>query len=79
MTNIGCDTLVNNMSEAFNFIFVTTRVKSIVIMLEEIRVCIVQRWKSNRKKIGKYEDTILPNIKKRMERESQKTNHWIVR
>lgn len=67
------------MSEAFNYIFVASRVKSIVTMLEEIRVYIMKRWESNRKKIDKYEDTILPNIKKRMERESQKTNHWIVR
>ncbi|CAK8567361.1 unnamed protein product [Lathyrus sativus] len=74
-----CDTLVNNMSEAFNSILVAARSKPIVTMIEEIRVYIMQRWESNRKKITKYDDIILPNIKKRMERESQKTNHWIVR
>lgn len=78
-TSTGCETLVNNMSEAFNFVFVAARAKSIMVMLEEIRVYIMQIWESNRKKIDKYEDTKLRNIKKRMERESQKINHWIVR
>ncbi|XP_058726169.1 uncharacterized protein LOC131597489 [Vicia villosa] len=32
-----CDTLVNNMSEAFNSVFVTARAKPIVTMLEDIR------------------------------------------
>ncbi|CAK8560614.1 unnamed protein product [Lathyrus sativus] len=67
------------MSEASDSVFVAARSKLIVTMLEEIRVYITQRWESNRKKITKYDDIILPNIKKRMERESQKTNHWIVR
>ncbi|CAK8530284.1 unnamed protein product [Lathyrus sativus] len=48
-------------------------------MLEEIRVYLMQRWESNRQKITKYDSIVLPNIKKRMERESKKTNHWIVR
>lgn len=69
----------NNIPKAFNSVFVTARAKPIVTMLKEIRVYIMQRWESNRKKIGKYEDTILPNIKKRMEMESQKINHWIMR
>ncbi|CAK8565879.1 unnamed protein product [Lathyrus sativus] len=75
----GCDTWVNNMSETFNSIFVAARSKSIMTMLEEIRVYIMKRWESNRQKITKYDGIILPNIKKRMEKESQKTNHWIVR
>lgn len=41
-TSACCGTLVNNMSEAFNCVFVTTRVKPIVTMLEEIRVYIIQ-------------------------------------
>ncbi|CAK8544325.1 unnamed protein product [Lathyrus sativus] len=74
-----CDTLVNNMSEAFNYVLVAARSKPIVIMLKEIRVYILQRWESNRKKVTKYDGFVLSNIKKRMEKESQKTNHWIVR
>lgn len=78
-TTISCDALVNNMSEAFNSVFVDARAKPIVTMLEEIRVYLMQRWESNRQKIAKYEGSILPNIKKRLAKESQKTNHWIVR
>ncbi|CAK8565667.1 unnamed protein product [Lathyrus sativus] len=65
------------MFEAFDYMFVAARSKPIVKILEEIRVYLMQIWESNRKKIAKYEGIILPNIKKRMERESQKTNHWI--
>ena len=37
-TSPRCDTLVNNMSEAFNSVFVAARAKPIVTMIEEIRV-----------------------------------------
>lgn len=47
-TNTSCDTLVNNMSETLNYVFVAARAKPIVTMLEEIRVYIMQRWESNR-------------------------------
>ncbi|XP_058783844.1 uncharacterized protein LOC131658582 [Vicia villosa] len=74
-----CDALVNNMSEAFNSVFVTSRAKPIITMLEEIRVYLMQRWESNREKIAKFEGDILPNIKKKITKESGRTNYWIVR
>lgn len=58
-TTQRCDTLVNNMSEAFNSVFVTVRAKPIVKMIGEIRFSLMIRWKSNRKKISKYEVHIL--------------------
>lgn len=58
-TTPRCDTLVNNMLEAFNSILVTGRAKPIVIMFEDIRVYLMLRWKSNRHKIAKYEGNIL--------------------
>ncbi|CAK8576571.1 unnamed protein product [Lathyrus sativus] len=67
------------MSEAFNSVFVVATVKPIVTMFEEIRVYLMQTWESNRQKISKYVDTILPNITKKLEKESQRTNNWIVR
>ncbi|CAK8573059.1 unnamed protein product [Lathyrus sativus] len=48
------DTLVNNMSEAFNFVFVAARSKPIMTMLEKIRVYIMQIWESNRH-AGEYD------------------------
>ncbi|CAK8579156.1 unnamed protein product [Lathyrus sativus] len=78
-TGPKCDTLVNNMLEAFNSVFGDERGKPVVTMLEEIRVYLMQRWESNRQKIAKCADTIMPNIKKRLEKESQRTNSWVVK
>jgi hypothetical protein len=74
-----CDTLVNNMSEAFNSTIVIPRGKSVVTMCEDIRVYMMERWEANRQKIARYEDGVLPNIKKRLIRESAYTNNWLVR
>lgn len=75
-----CDTLVNNISEAFNSVIVVPRSKPIVSMLEDIRVYVMERWQKNREKIAKYVDgEVLPNIKKRLEKESSYTNNWLVR
>lgn len=78
-TSSLCDTLVNNMSEAFNSVFLRARVKPMIKMIEEIRVYLMLRWESNMKKIVKYEGDILQNIKKNIAKESKKTNNWIVR
>jgi len=48
-------------------------------MLEDIKVYLMESWKSNRKKIDKYEDGVLPNMKKKIVRESAYTNNWLVR
>jgi transposase-like protein len=75
-----CDTLVNNISEAFNSVIVVRRSKPVVSMLEDIRVYVMERWQKNREKIAKYADgEVLPNIKKRLEKESAYANNWIVR
>jgi hypothetical protein len=75
-----CDTLVNNISEAFNAVIVVPRSKPVVSMLEDIRVYVMERWQLNREKIAKYADgEVLPNIKKKLEKESSYTNNWVVR
>jgi len=74
-----CDTLVNNMSEAFNSTIIIARGKPVVTMFEEIRVYLMERWEANRQKIARYEDEVLPNIKKRIAREYAYTNNWLVR
>jgi len=58
-----CDTLVNNMSEAFNSTIVIPRGKPIVTMCEDIRIYMMERWEANRQRIARYEDIVLPNIK----------------
>jgi len=75
-----CDTLVNNISEAFNSVIVVPRSKPVISMLEDIRVYVMERWQLNREKIAKYADgEVLPNIKKKLENESSYTNNWVVR
>ncbi|XP_052730538.1 uncharacterized protein LOC108324442 [Vigna angularis] len=72
-----CDTLVNNISEAFNSVLVHTRTKPIITMLEEIRVYIMQRWAKNRSKIQSFSGPICPKIHARFTKESQATKNWI--
>jgi hypothetical protein len=69
-------TLVNNMSEAFNSVIVIPRSKPVVSMLEDIRVYVMQRWEKNRQKIARFNDgDILPNIKKKLQKESSYTKN----
>jgi hypothetical protein len=67
------------MSEAFNSTIVIPRGKPIVTMCEDIRIYMMERWESNRQRIARYEDVVLPNIKKKLVRESANTNNWMVR
>jgi len=48
-------------------------------MLEEIRVYIMERWEKNRHRIQIYPDIVLPNIKKKLEKESAYTSKWLTR
>jgi len=68
-----CDTLVNNMSEAFNSVIVDARSKPIITMLEGIRLYIMNRWASNRSKVKKYQGLICPKIRSRLSKEAEYT------
>ncbi|XP_017431939.2 uncharacterized protein LOC108339312 [Vigna angularis] len=72
-----CDTLVNNMSEGFNSVLLTTRSKPIITLLEEIRLYIMQRWAKNRSRISSFTGSISPKIQSRFRKESQLTKSWI--
>lgn len=39
-------------------------------IIEEIRVYLMQRWESNKHKIVKYDGNMLPNVKKKLEKDS---------
>ncbi|KAL4337366.1 hypothetical protein AHAS_Ahas12G0103000 [Arachis hypogaea] len=71
------DTLVNNMCECFNSVIVEAREKSIVSMLEDIRVYLINRWADNRQSIVTYAREILPKINKKIEREFDKGGEWL--
>ncbi|XP_052734159.1 uncharacterized protein LOC128196696 [Vigna angularis] len=72
-----CDTLVNNMSEAFNSVMVHTRSKPIISMLEDICLYLMKRWATNRTKIQSLSGEICPKIKTRLNKESRLTKYWI--
>ncbi|XP_047177959.1 uncharacterized protein LOC124844983 [Vigna umbellata] len=48
----ACDTLVNNISEAFNSVILDARAKPIITMMEDIRMYLMKRWARNREKIS---------------------------
>ncbi|XP_017428843.2 uncharacterized protein LOC108336910 [Vigna angularis] len=75
--NAVCDTLVNNMSEAFNSVIVHARGKPIITMMEDIRIYIMKRWATNRQKITTFEGCLCPKVKKRFEKELHMTKFWI--
>lgn len=77
--NAFCDTLVNNMNEAFNSVILNARCKPIVSMLEDIRVYMMNRWTTNRERVKTVQTSICPKIKKRLDLEAKKTRHWIPR
>jgi hypothetical protein len=74
-----CDTLLNNMSEAFNSVIVDSRQKPIVTMMEEIRAYLMERWQRNKEAAAKFEGSVLPKIKKKLEKEIEHTNMWMAR
>jgi len=76
-----CDTLVNNMSEAFNSTIINARSKPIITMMEDIRIYLMKRWAKNRVSIKKVEGSICPKIKNRLDNELEKTKYlmpWLV-
>lgn len=78
--NSKCDVLVNNMSETFNSVILGPREKPIITMFEEIRGYLMERWAKNRVKHFELEPgSILPNIKKKLLKESENSRFWICR
>lgn len=58
-----CDSLLNNISKAFNSVIIEARDKPIVTMLEETIIYMMEIWASNRMRFGNYiDDAIFPNI-----------------
>ncbi|WVZ12177.1 hypothetical protein V8G54_016707 [Vigna mungo] len=74
-----CDTLVNNMSEAFNSVLVDSRSKPIISMLEDIRVYIMKRWAANKTKMTQYHASICPKVWNRFQKESSLGRYWLPR
>ncbi|XP_014515422.1 uncharacterized protein LOC106773224 [Vigna radiata var. radiata] len=72
-----CDSLDNNICEAFNSVIVLARGKPIITMLEEIRLYLMKRWATNRTKVAAMEFTICLKINTRLIKESNLSRYWI--
>ncbi|CAL5189906.1 unnamed protein product [Lathyrus oleraceus] len=68
------------MSESFNSVILDSRAKPLVIMLEEIKTCIIERWANNRMRFQNVSNNeIFPNIRRKINRTNTFTNLWLVR
>ncbi|XP_014517233.1 uncharacterized protein LOC106774701 [Vigna radiata var. radiata] len=72
-----CDSLDNNICEAFNSVIVLAKGKPIITMLEEIRLYLMKRWATNRTKVASMKFTICPKINTRLMKESNLSRYWI--
>jgi len=66
------DTIVNNMTEAFNSVLVNARSKPDLSMLEDIRIYMINSWQSKREKVKTQEGLICSKIKSKLQEESKK-------
>ncbi|XVF45867.1 hypothetical protein PTKIN_Ptkin02bG0241900 [Pterospermum kingtungense] len=62
-TTSKCDIVDNNMCEAFNSILVNARQKSIITMLEEIRIFVMEKIVEKREFVNKWNNNYGPHIK----------------
>ncbi|XP_022632189.1 uncharacterized protein LOC106752824 [Vigna radiata var. radiata] len=76
-TTTQSDTLVNNMSEAFNSVLVNTRTKPIITMLEDIRLYMMKRWAANRSRVTSFKSANCPKILSRLQKDALQTKNWV--
>jgi hypothetical protein len=67
------------MCETFNSVIIGPRQKPIVTMLEEIKGYLMSRWTANRSKFDNFDGSVLPNIKKKLEKEQKSCRFWFCR
>ncbi|XVF38999.1 hypothetical protein PTKIN_Ptkin01aG0000600 [Pterospermum kingtungense] len=72
------DMVQNNGCEAFNSILVEPRHKSIITMLEEIRVYMMERIVERRKFAEKWRNAYRPCVKKQFDKQKQEGVSWQV-
>ncbi|XVF43695.1 hypothetical protein PTKIN_Ptkin02bG0061300 [Pterospermum kingtungense] len=77
-TTSKCDIVDNNMREAFNSILVNARQKSIITMLEEIRVFVMEKIVEKREFVNKWNNNYDPLIKDRFDEYKKEGVDWRV-
>ena len=69
----SCESVDNNLCEAFNHAIIESRFYPIISMMEKIRYKITLRVQENRSKSDKWPGTICPNIFKKLKVNIQRT------
>ncbi|GKB32424.1 hypothetical protein Tco_0871825 [Tanacetum coccineum] len=74
----GCEAVENGFSECFNSVIVGVRHKSLITMLEAIRVIVLEKMNKMREISVKWNPGVCPNIKKRLECLKEQQMFWHV-
>ena len=72
-----CDTLLNNICEGFNSVFVVARAKPIINMLEDIKIYIMQRWENNILNFVSFQGSNCPKFLRKVQQETHQTRYLI--
>ncbi|GJX07842.1 multidrug resistance-associated protein 5 [Tanacetum coccineum] len=67
-TDKSCDVVKNRISECFNSLILEAREKPIINMLADIRICIMERMETMRKRHVKWHDLLCPTVRKKFEK-----------
>jgi len=70
-----CDAVENGISESFNAAIVEARKKPIITMLEDVRVYVMERMYNQKKKGEKWDITICPSIRKKIEKMKEQQSY----
>ncbi|KAL3520854.1 hypothetical protein ACH5RR_019003 [Cinchona calisaya] len=63
-----CDILLNNLCESFNSVILEAQEKPILDMLENIRMCLMERLRTRRERTRKRTENLCPKIQKKLEK-----------
>ncbi|GKC84701.1 transposase, MuDR, plant, partial [Tanacetum coccineum] len=74
----ACDAVENGISECLNTLIVDAGRKPIINMLEDIRIFCMERLQKTREKHEKWNASICPNIRKKLEKYKDLHRHWNV-
>nr|GEY08948.1 pentatricopeptide repeat-containing protein [Tanacetum cinerariifolium] len=73
-----CEVIENGCSECFNSVLLMVKNKPLIIMLESMRVIVMERLNTMRQMLEKWTGDICPNIQKRLELNKDKHRFWHV-
>ncbi|KAF7821996.1 Sporozoite surface protein 2 [Senna tora] len=60
-------------------VIVDVREKAIVSMIEDIRMYLMEKWNVNKTKIERHRGSVLPRIKKRLDKQIAQVGKWVPR